>query len=143
MSLTDFTFIDLGSGKGRTLLMASDYPFRHIMGVEFLPALHQIAEENIHRYRSDSQKCFAIESVCSDATAFAFPPEPLIVYLFNPFAETGLRRALANLIGSLRQHPRSVFVLYLNPQLENVIAECALLKKLGGTHQYSIFGPSD
>lgn len=24
----DFTFIDIGSGKGRTLLMASDYPFR-------------------------------------------------------------------------------------------------------------------
>src|SRR5690242_5062036 len=38
----DFTFIDLGSGKGRTLLMASDYPFRAIIGVELLPALHQI-----------------------------------------------------------------------------------------------------
>src|SRR5437868_798915 len=43
----DFTFIDLGSGKGRTLLMASDYCFRRIIGVEHLPTLHSIAQENV------------------------------------------------------------------------------------------------
>src|ERR1700676_2771797 len=83
--LHDFVFIDLGSGKGRTLLMASDYPFRRIIGVELLPALHLAAEENIGKYRSESQKCFALESVCADATAFAFPAEPIVLYLFNPF----------------------------------------------------------
>src|SRR5712691_7133679 len=36
----NFTFIDLGSGKGRVLLLASDYPFRQIVGVELLPALN-------------------------------------------------------------------------------------------------------
>jgi len=45
----DFIFIDLGSGKGRTLLMASDYPFRRIVGVELLLALHQIAQENLEQ----------------------------------------------------------------------------------------------
>ncbi|MGA8860958.1 MAG: hypothetical protein WB506_13210, partial [Candidatus Sulfotelmatobacter sp.] len=50
----DFVFVDLGSGKGRTLLMASDYPFRHIAGVELLPALHQVALENLRKYRSES-----------------------------------------------------------------------------------------
>src|ERR1700727_1709448 len=30
----DFTFVDLGSGKGRTLFMASVSPFRRIVGVE-------------------------------------------------------------------------------------------------------------
>ena len=57
----DFVFVDLGSGKGRTLLMASDYPFRRIVGVELLPALHQAAQENLGKYRSESQKCFALE----------------------------------------------------------------------------------
>ena len=37
---------------------ASDYPFRKIIGVELLSALNQIAEENIGKYRSDSQQCF-------------------------------------------------------------------------------------
>ena len=86
----DFVFIDLGSGKGRTLLMASDYPFRRIVGVELLPALHQAAQENLSKYRSESQKCFALESICADATEFPFPAEPTVLYLFNPFPEAGL-----------------------------------------------------
>ena len=40
-SLDGFTFIDLGSGKGRTLLMASDYPFRRIIGLELLEELRR------------------------------------------------------------------------------------------------------
>src|SRR5271167_2282557 len=43
----EFTFIDIGSGKGRALLMAADYPFRRILGIELLPELHRVAKENI------------------------------------------------------------------------------------------------
>ena len=57
-----FTFIDLGSGKGRTLLMASDYPFRRIAGVELLAEFETIARRNIDRYRGEQQECFALES---------------------------------------------------------------------------------
>jgi len=137
----DFVFIDLGSGKGRTLLMASDYPFRRIMGVELLPALHQAAQENLRKYRSESQKCFALESICCDATEFAFPAEPMMLYLFNPFPESGLRRMMANLEQSLRRTPRAVYVLYQNPLLEHVLNQSEALSKIGGTHQYSIYGP--
>src|SRR6202046_5073419 len=131
----DFAFIDLGSGKGRTLLLASDYPFRRIVGVELLPALHHIAQENLQKYHSESEKCFALESICENATAFAFPAEPTVLYLFNPFPEAGLRRTLANLEQSLRQNPRPVYVLYHNPLLENVIGASAAFTKVGGTHQ--------
>src|SRR5277367_4265889 len=62
----DFVFVDLGSGKGRTLLMASDYAFRRIVGVELLPALHQAAQENVSKYRSESQRCFSVKSICAD-----------------------------------------------------------------------------
>ncbi|MGB0076212.1 MAG: class I SAM-dependent methyltransferase [Candidatus Sulfotelmatobacter sp.] len=136
----DFVFLDLGSGKGRTLLMASDYPFRRIVGVELLPALHQAAQENLSKYRSESQKCFALESICADATEFVFPTEPMVLYLFNPFPQSGLRRMMANLEQSLRTHPREVYVLYHNPLLENVVSESGALSKIGGTHQYSIYG---
>src|SRR5437588_1457605 len=97
----DFTFIDLGSGKGRTLLMASDYPFRRIVGVELLPALHRIAQQNLRQYKSESQKCFAFETICADAAAFPFPDDPLVIYLFNPFPESGMRQVVANLEQSL------------------------------------------
>jgi len=136
----DFVFIDLGSGKGRTLLMASDYPFHRIVGVELLPALHQTAQENISKYRCESQKCFALESICADATKFQLPPDPIVLYLFNPFPEAGLREMVANLEQSLRANPRRVYVLYHNPLLEHVLAESASLEKIAGTHQYAMYG---
>jgi SAM-dependent methyltransferase len=136
----DFVFLDLGSGKGRTLLMASDYPFRRIVGVELLAALHRAARENLSRYSSESQKCFALESICADATEFPFPDEPMVLYLFNPFPEAGLRRVIANLEQSLREYPRVVYVLYHNPLLEHVLSESTALRKLHATHQYALYG---
>jgi len=134
-----FTFVDLGSGKGRTLLMASEYPFRRILGVEILPELHEIALENLSRYQSESQKCFALEAICSDAAGFPFPAEPLVLYLFNPLPEPALGRVIDRLDQSLRDHPREVYMLYHNPLLEPVVSASAFLTKIGGTQQYSVY----
>jgi SAM-dependent methyltransferase len=138
----EFTFIDIGSGKGRVLLMAADYPFRRIVGIELLPQLHRTAQENIAKYKSDSQQCLAIESICGDARNFAFPPEPAVVYLFDPLPEAGLVELLRNLERSLREHPRPVVLLYHNPRLEHLLASSQWLTKLAGTEQYSIFAAS-
>jgi hypothetical protein len=138
----NFTFIDIGSGKGRTLLMASDYPFRRIIGIELLPELHRVAEENIRKYKSDSQRCLAIESICADARKFVFPPEPTLIYLFNPLPEPGLMQVISDLEHSSQEHPRAIFVLYHNPVLEHVLAESKQLTKIAGTTQYSVFSSS-
>jgi hypothetical protein len=135
----EFTFIDMGSGKGRVLLMAADYPFRRILGVELLPALDRVAQENLSAYKSDSQRCFATEAVCGDAREFIFPNEPLVLYLFNPLPESGLIAMMANLDRSSSQHPRVVYVLYNKPLLEHVVSEHHSFTKISGTHQYSIF----
>jgi SAM-dependent methyltransferase len=139
VDFADFTFLDLGSGKGRTLLMAADYPFRQIIGVELLRSLHQIAQQNLARYKNESQRCFALESVWGDGPTFSLPLTPLVIYLFNPFPEPGLRRFLANLEDSLREHSRAVYLLYHNPLLEHVLLECSSLRRIAGTHQFSIF----
>ncbi len=135
----EFTFIDIGSGKGRALLMAADYPFRRIMGIELLPELHRVATENIRKYKSESQQCFAIECVAEDASEFVFPPEPTVLYLFNPLPESGLNTMLSNLERSLREHPRAIFVIYHNPLLEHVLTRSVAFKRIAGTHQYLIF----
>ncbi|HXY01937.1 MAG TPA: class I SAM-dependent methyltransferase [Terriglobales bacterium] len=134
-----FVFVDIGSGKGRVLLMAADYPFRTIIGIELLPDLNQVAQENIRRYKNDSQRCFEIETLCGDAREFVFPSESLIVFLFNPLPEVGLANLLANLERSVKDDPRPVFLLYHNPLLEHLLADKRWLRKLGGTHQYSIY----
>ena len=135
-----FTFIDLGSGKGRTLLMASEYPFMRIIGVELLPELHQIAQENLASYKSESQKCFTLEAVCGDATDFPFPAEPVVLYLFNPLPEAGLRQVLRNIERSPRADSRTVYLVYHNPQLDRVLIESEAWTKLDSrTHQYCIY----
>jgi SAM-dependent methyltransferase len=138
VAVDGFTFIDLGSGKGRTLLMASEYPFRRIIGVELLAELNQVAQQNIARYRSQRQKCSAIESHAGDACSFEFPREAVVLYLFNPFPEYVLREVLANLHRSVTAFPREVYVIYHNLVHENVFAEQAWLRHVQHTHQFAI-----
>jgi len=135
----EFVFLDIGSGKGRTLLMASDYPFRQIIGVELLPALHHIAQENIRKYKNDLQKCQNIESICADARAFEFPAAPTVLYLFNPLSESGLTCLLRNLRRSLDKNPRPLYVLYHNPLLEETLLRNLELRKIAATGQYSVY----
>ncbi len=91
-----FTFIDLGSGKGRTLLMASEYPFRRIVGVELLPDLHQIAQENLAPIQKRLAEMLCAGSGLRRCERLSFPAEPLVIYLFNPLPESGLRRVMTN-----------------------------------------------
>jgi len=138
-SAEGYTFTDLGSGKGRTLLMASDYPFHRIVGVEILDELHDVAVRNIARYRSESQKCFNIASYAGAAQGFMFPDEPMVLYLFNPFSEDVLRTVLDNLRESLNAVPRTVYVIYHNLVMEHVFRERAWLHPLQRTYQYAIY----
>jgi hypothetical protein len=139
IALNEFTFVDLGSGKGRTLLMASEYPFRRIVGVELIEELHRAAEENIRAYSSATRQCTQIESLCMDAGEFVFPETALLLYLFNPLPEAGLRRVMRQLEQSLEQMPRPIWIVHHNPVLDNVLAESRALVRTGGTEQYSIF----
>lgn len=134
-----FAFMDLGSGKGRALLLAADYPFQRIVGVELLPELHEAALENIAHYHSPQQRCFSLESRCGNARDAEFPPEPLVIYLFNPLPEFDLARLIARLEESLRRHPRPVYIIYHNPLLEPVLARSEMLRKMSATHQYAIY----
>jgi SAM-dependent methyltransferase len=139
----EFTFIDLGSGKGRALLMAAEYPFRRILGVELLPQLNRIAQENLRKYKSGKQKSFNLKAACGDACTFVFPPEPTVLYLFNPLPESGLKQVLGNLEQSLDECSRQVYVLYHDPLLEHVLSQSAWLQKIGGTHQYCVYASGD
>jgi SAM-dependent methyltransferase len=134
-----FTFIDVGSGKGRTLLMASEYPFRQIIGVELIAELHNAAEENIRLYQSETQQCSRIESILADACDFDFPNAPLVLYLFNPLPEDALTKVLARLKRSLHENPRPVWLIYHNPLLDSVLKGTEEFKKIYATTQFYVY----
>lgn len=134
----DFTFVDMGSGKGRALLLASECGFRRIIGIELLPELDRIARENIRKFQ-DRGRGAAIELLCEDAAEFNFPADPTVVFLFNPLPKAGLRELFKTLESSLRENPRPLYVVYVNPLHKETIASCALLTKVGGNHQYCVY----
>jgi len=112
----DYTFIDFGSGKGRAVLLAAQYPFQKVIGVEFAEELHRTAELNWHSYVRQPEVCCRVaEWHCMDAVAFPLPANPLVIYLYNPFGSTVMSKLIENVIRSCNSNPRSIYVLYLNP----------------------------
>lgn len=107
----DFSFVDFGSGKGRTLLIAGELPFKQVIGVEFSADLHARAQQNIARY--GERRAGTVASIHADATEFALPEDDLVLYFFNPFNAPVLGKVLDNLVASLAARPRRVILIYL------------------------------
>jgi SAM-dependent methyltransferase len=120
-----YTFIDLGSGKGRALLLASRFPFKRIIGVEFVPELSAAAEKNIARFDAPWKRCREIEAVNQDATQFVYPAGPLVVYVYNPFLAPVLKKCLKQLARSVEKEPREVYLVYGNPVFERLVSKYA------------------
>jgi SAM-dependent methyltransferase len=108
---SQFTFVDLGCGKGKALLLAGDLGFRRVVGLEFSPELAAAARENVARRRGLGPA--TVEVVTGDAGAYELPPEPLVIYMYNPFDEVIVARVVANVERSLAARPRPLFVVYL------------------------------
>lgn len=109
-----FVFIDFGSGKGKAMLMAADYSFRRIIGVEYAPRLHQIAVRNIAVYREMVPGCCPCEPILCDALTYVPPDEPLVCFFFNPFDDATLGQVFHNLRLSVQRHYRDVYIIYVN-----------------------------
>jgi SAM-dependent methyltransferase len=106
------TFVDVGSGMGRVVMIAARLPFKQIVGVEISPALHEVARENLATYERASQRCRDVRLVRADAADFAFPRGELAVYLYNPFRAPVLSAVLGRLLGG---PPRPLTLLYHTP----------------------------
>ena len=89
-----YTFVDLGAGMGRALLLATAYPFRAVLGVELHPTLARIGRRNLALWRAAGRAVAPMRMYCRDAADFPLPPGPCVAFLFNPFGVTVLRRLL-------------------------------------------------
>jgi predicted RNA methylase len=135
-----FTFIDLGSGKGRAILLAAAYPFAAIAGVEVQPELAVIARANIERLKSQAEpKCRQIVSICGDAREYEFPATPIVLYLFNPFPDYVLRDVLVKLMASFERAPRPIYVIYNAPFEKKEFERHPELSLYYETAQYQIY----
>lgn len=107
-------FVDLGSGMGRTVLRAAEYPFKRVVGVELSPRLHAIAVENVERCRG-RRRCGEVELLCGDVLDFEFPDDATVVFLYNPFRGEIFEQSMAAVFRSVARNPRRMRILYRNP----------------------------
>jgi SAM-dependent methyltransferase len=113
-------FLDIGCGKGRALAVATEFPFRRIVGVELSPALTRIAEGNAAIMATRFPDRPPIEVVEGDALKYELPPGFLVAYLYNP-GFGPLVRGLAARIADHQAIPGNrVLVVYCTPILGSV-----------------------
>jgi SAM-dependent methyltransferase len=124
------TFIDFGSGKGRALLVASEFGFQRIVGVEFSKELHEIAERNLRSYRGRKQRCFALSCVCERAEEFRLPDGDLVLYFFNPFEPEVMERVLQNVSATWEKTPRKIYLLFYRMRFRPVVERFGIFREV-------------
>lgn len=138
-------FVDLGSGKGRVLCMASKFPFKRVVGVEFSHYLCEEARRYVSMFR-EKMKIGAdtdIEIVESDVVDYEINDDENVFYLFHPFDATVLGRVLSNLSISLEKKPREMWLIYQNPRDHRIIeaqSNFVLSKRfVYGASEYNVY----
>jgi 16S rRNA G966 N2-methylase RsmD len=106
-----FTFIDIDAGKGRVVLAAAAFPFLSVIGVEFSRSLCRIAENNLVTCRCLRRRAQNARMVECDATEFALPATPCLLYFYNPFSSELMQIVVKNIIDSYRKSPRDLYLI--------------------------------
>jgi SAM-dependent methyltransferase len=133
--LPEFTFVDLGCGKGLPLMLAVRYGFGSAVGVELDAGLAAIARRNARAFGAGD----AIEVLERDAAAFDFPERPTALFMFNPFGADTLGAVLDRAVESVTRNPRPFFVAYYNPVHREVLDERPALRLVRRTVRWSLY----
>ncbi len=113
-----YTFVDIGSGKGRAVLVAAESPFQEVVGIELNPDLAAIAHRNLALVRSaqPTDLLAPITLLTGDALSLPLPSAPTLLHLFHPFEAPALRRLLRNVERDFSTRPGTLDLLYVNAE---------------------------
>jgi hypothetical protein len=75
-----------------------------------------------------------------DASSYALPEGPTVFFFFNSFRGRVLESVLANIGKSLASQPRDIILVYVNPELDDVLVRSGLFRKLKARTWYTIYG---
>jgi SAM-dependent methyltransferase len=113
--LDTYTFVDLGCGKGRPLLVASEFPFRDILGVELSSPLAQVTQRNADIIANRFPRRTKVRVAVGDASTYPLPSGNLVIFLYNPFKAELIANVVAGVESALVAESRSIYIVYYNP----------------------------
>ena len=122
-ALEEVSFIDVGAGMGRAMLLTAELPFRQVVGVELNPTLGRIGRKNLAVWRASGRARTPMKLVCGDAGEFPLPEGPCRAFLFNPFGAPVMRRLLAAWRKVLIGRAGELDLIYVNNEQECVLEQ--------------------
>ncbi len=131
----DYTLVDIGCGKGRVLLMASEYRFHEIIGVELDSGLATIARKNLRKWQrrvprigvhQDSllrpgKSIPRIRILDGDALSLPIPDAPVALFYFNSFERPMMEIWLARLGEIARERTAPLDLIYIHPEFDGLV----------------------
>lgn len=114
ISFEGFTFVDIGSGKGKMLMLAAEYPFARIVGVEYSPGLNAIAQRNLAIFHSATQRCSALEAILGNALEWDLPKGAVVCLVFNALDAETMRAFVKHVEGDLFSRAEPAYLIYCN-----------------------------
>jgi hypothetical protein len=115
---------------GRAMLLAAEMPFREVVGVELNLTLTRIARRNLAVWRAAHRTKTATRIYCADASAFKQPACPCLIFLFNPFGATVMRRLLTRIAATFSGRRNQLDLLYVNNEQEAVFESQSGFRRL-------------
>lgn len=137
----DYSFVDVGAGKGRVVLVASEFPFRRVLGVEFAPALVEVARQNIAHYTP--RLCRDTSVVCCDATEVDLPDDNLVLYFYNPFSREIMEAVAARILDASNKHGKKIMVIYHIPAYHDILDNMPIFGARKQFHKTTIYYPAE
>ena len=114
------TFLDIGCGLGRPILLALELGFPNVIGVDISSKLIEICRNNVSKKAGNSKL------ICCDVEDYRFPIGSLTIFLFNPFD----RKRIENLVSKLEKTNSNCLIIYFNPKHQDVFRGMKLLEQL-------------
>jgi SAM-dependent methyltransferase len=134
-----YTFVDFGSGKGRALVLAAQYGFKRMIGVEFAPGLHELAQRNVKAFHGRCPLAGCIELHCGDAVDLEIPDGDAFLWFYNPFGERVLRKVAANIERSYRARRRRLLIAYRNAVHSSVLDELTFMQAVVRDKSFTLY----
>ena len=106
---------------GRAMLLAAEYPFQQAVGIELNPLLAKVAQRNLEIWQAAGRARTQMQVICGDAVDAPFAKGPCVLFLFNPFGASVMRRLLKRLAVEFADRTGQLDLLYVNNEQEGVI----------------------
>jgi SAM-dependent methyltransferase len=105
-------FVDLGCGLGRACILAAQYGFAKVTGVELAPELCDIARDNISRCRSAASRAIPINIIQADASDYCEHTDGDVFFMYRPFSWEFLQIVLSKLADRAAERTKSLTIIY-------------------------------